>query len=224
MQPVQRPVDAGPGVAGAVSGQGVPQLVEAPGGHPVGGDAGVQAVGRAQPGAGQRQVHADGAGQPWQEIAAAHVREQPDAGLRHGEQGALGRHPMRAVHRHPDPAAHGDAVHYRDIRLFETVDAVVERIFPAIEHRRQVAAAPAGVVQRPHVAAGAEGALAGALDDDDTDRGIGGAVGQPRVQRPDHRQGQRVERLRPVQGDRRDATAKLEQNFRIAIHITDFSH
>src|SRR3546814_8317234 len=79
---------------------------------------------------------------------------------------------MAAVHRDADPAAHGDAVAQRHIGLAEGVDQPVEAVFLAEKDLGQGIAAAAGQPHRPHVAAGAESALADAAHDDRMDAGI----------------------------------------------------
>ena len=76
----------------------------------------------------------------------------------------------RAVHRDADAAAHDDAVHERDIGLREADDAGVR----ADIRRARRSSAKAGAlrparVERADVAAGAEGALARAVDHDGRD-------------------------------------------------------
>src|SRR5258708_9750177 len=62
------------------------------------------------------------------------------------------------------------------------------------------------------VATGAEGALALACDDDRLDRGVARPCGQSRVKRADHAEGERVQRLRPTQGDEGDAALDRNAN------------
>jgi hypothetical protein len=60
-------------------------------------------------------------------------------------------------------------------------------------------------VQPADVAAGAEGALAGTLDQHGVHRGVGLPARQAVGQHAAHRQRQRVERARPVEGDHHEA-------------------
>ena len=55
-------------------------------------------------------------------IAAADIREEADADLRHGELRVLGHHAVRAVKGDADAAAHDDAVDQRDIGFPEPLD------------------------------------------------------------------------------------------------------
>ena len=61
------------------------------------------------------------------------------------------------------------------------------------------------VIERDEVAAGAEAALAGTVDDDGVDVIVVRPVGQHRRHRVDHRVGQRIDGLGPVEGDQADA-------------------
>ena len=76
---------------------------------------------------------ADLAGHARKEPGAAHIGEEADAGLGHGEQGVLGDQPMGAVDRHPDAAAHDHTVDERHIGLGIGVNTVIEAIFVPVE-------------------------------------------------------------------------------------------
>ena len=160
------------------------------------------------------------AGQARQDVGRADVREEADAGLRHREHGALGHDPVRAVHRDADAAAHGDAVEQRDVGLREMVQARVHRVFEGVEARRgRDPLAGQDAVQPADVAAGAERPLARALDQHGVDVGVGAPARSARRRAPAHRQRQRVQRARPVEGDHHQAAPSLEPDLgRSAAH------
>ena len=124
-------------------------------------------VGAPHPVAGEREIGAGRAGQARQRIGRADVGEEADADLGHGELVAVAGDPMAAVKRDPDAAAHDDAVDEGHIGLRIALDADVQRVFVAPEAQRLlVTAGLAEIVEVADVAAGAEGALAGAGHDD----------------------------------------------------------
>ena len=103
------------------------------------------------------------------------------------------------MHRHADTAAHADAVDQRDIGLGIVVDQQVEFVLLLKERVGQMAvAASLPFPQRPHVAAGAEGAIAHALDHDGMHMRIFGPCPQGFGAALDHVQVQRVQRARAV--------------------------
>ncbi len=104
-------------------------LLEPVGRDVMGGEAQSDALRAVEPGAGQRQELRDPAAQAREIAAAADVGEQADRGLRHGEDGALGRDPVFARAGNADAAAHGDAVHEHDPALRVRVHEVVHPIF-----------------------------------------------------------------------------------------------
>ena len=175
----------------------------------------IERVGRAQPGAGQPEIATEMPGAQVQKPGRADIRKQPDPGFRHGQHGALGSDPIGAVDRDPGAAAHGDAVDDREVGFREAVDLPDDLVFFAKEHRGEFAVAgdaAAGLVDRPDVAAGAEGALAGAADQDGMEFGALLPLPQHRRQRAVHTEGEGVERLRPVQGDGRQPAFPPEQD------------
>ena len=85
------------------------------------------------------------------------------------------------------------------------MDLADQLVFLAKEHRGQIgiAADPApGLPDRADIAAGAEGAPAGAADEDSAHRRVLGPGFERRSDAAVVRQGQRVQRLRPVDRDR----------------------
>ena len=156
-------------------------------------------------------------GQRRQEPAAADIGKQADAAFRHGEQGALGRNAVRAMHRKPDPAAHGHPVDQRHIGLGIVMDAPVQHVFAAEEvgvgmvgHPRR--ALRPGIVDRHQIAAGTEGPVAGPAHHHRMDRRVVGPGQESGLHGLDHLQGQRVERPRPVEGNEPDRPGRFEQD------------
>src|SRR6516164_1856745 len=141
--------------------------------------------------------------------------------LRHGEDRALGGDAKAAIDRDAATTAHGDAVNQGDIGFGKTVDTFNEAILFA-EKIGLVVTAPAllsRIVNRAHVAAGAKGAVAGTAHEDRLDALILAPSDKLRIERPVHRQGERIERLRPVERDDAEPATALEQDFVVAIHI-----
>ncbi len=89
----------------------------------------------AQP--GQAEIGAELAGQARQEERGADIGEEADRRLRHGERGVFGGDAIRRMHRHADAAAHADAVDQRDVRLRIGRDRQVQRVFLAEELSRR---------------------------------------------------------------------------------------
>jgi hypothetical protein len=147
------------------------------------------------------------------EPGSADIREKADADFRHGELEAVAGNPVRAMHRHPDAAAHHQSVDQRDIGLAKILDRNIERIFVAPELQRL--AVPPGlaeIVERANVAAGREGALAGSLDHHAGNRRIVSPAIELGAQRKHHGVGDGVERLRPVERDETGRAATFEEN------------
>jgi len=104
------------------------------------------------------------------------------------------------------------------------VDAAYQLVFFAKENRRQIgiAADPApGLVDRAHVTAGAEGAFAGAAHDDGMHGRVDGPGAQRRSEAPVVIEGQRIERLRPIDYERSEAAFATEQDFLLAHAVND---
>ena len=139
-----------------------------------------------------------------QDERAADVGDEADADLGHRHLRGVGDDPDAAVDADPDAAAHHDAVHQRDVGLAEAADLRVEQILvvPELPGFRPVGAG--AVVDRDDVAACAQSAFAGPVDHDGADVVVVLPVGQDPRDRVDHRVGQRVDRLGPVEGDQAD--------------------
>ena len=95
-----------------------------------------------------------------QQQRAADIGDQADADLRHCDLGGVGHHPNAAVHPDPQTAAHHDAVHQYDVGLRETADAGVKAVLVEPEPSRLGAVGLRAVVNRHHIAAGAQSAVA----------------------------------------------------------------
>ncbi len=179
--------------------------------------SGVKRVVGLYPRAGEAEIHADLAGAARQEVTAADVWEQADPGLRHREQHALVGDAMAPMHRDADASAHHEAVQERNIGLGIVLDPCVQDVLVAIEIENVGRCRLARFVQSADVPAGAEGALARALNDD----GLHRVVAHPRVKlrrhRQAHRMRQRVQRLGPVERDQPDRAAAFEEDFRSSL-------
>src|SRR5882724_4190946 len=178
--------------------------------HGVRRQTAIEHVGGADGGARQSQIGAELAGAARREPAAADIRKEADARLRHGELAALGDDAMRSVHRQPDPAAHDDAIDQRDVGFAAGLDAVIEAILRPIEIPDVRIVSLACIVERSDIAAGAERPPARAADDDRGDIVIPGPRRQPVVERHRHFQRQRVERPRPVECDDGERAVSVE--------------
>ncbi len=110
---------------------------------------------------GQPGVQSESAGGAGEQVGAADVGDEADADLGHGDLGGLGDHPDVAVPGDSDAAAHHDAVHDRHIRFGVGADAGVEPVLVEEERPRFGAAGFGRVIQRDHVPAGTQAAVAG---------------------------------------------------------------
>jgi hypothetical protein len=124
-----------------------------------------------------------------------------------------------------DPAAHRDAVGEGDERLGVFRDARVEGVLLTEELRRLFgtpAVDPVG--EPPHVAAGAQPALARAVQQHDVDLG----VVLPRVQRlvrqPDHAEVQRVDGSRAVERELSQSPARAGEDGGLGVGIGHERH
>jgi hypothetical protein len=159
-------------------------------------------VGAAQPRAGQRQPVAERARQPGQDVGGADIWEQRDRRLGHGEQCVLAHHARAVVNGEPDAAAHAHAVDERDPGLREAGDALVDAVFLGEEGAdRGAVARHRGIAHALHVAAGAEGAAAGAFQDDQLHRRIVAPFGDGRREVADHAEVEGVQRAGAVHQD-----------------------
>ena len=135
--------------------------------------------------AGQAEVDAGLPRRVRQQPGAADVGDQADAGLRHGEPRALGDDAVACVAGQADAAAHDDAVLDGDVGFGIAADQCVEPVFVAPERARKAGALRAAVVQRAHVAAGAQAALAGTVEHHQLDGRIV-SPGNQRIPDPPH--------------------------------------
>jgi len=127
----------------------------------------VESVYALEPLGGEGEVYPYLPFESGEEEGAAHVGEEADCGLGHGEEGAFGGYAYGRVHGEADAAAHGYAVHvgYAGFRIGSY--QVVELVFEAEVGLRGGATIWAcGVLLREsrNVAAGAEGFGTGAAD------------------------------------------------------------
>ncbi len=137
----------------------------------MGGETEVVALGAVEARAGQGHELADSTGQARQIPAAADIGEQADAGLGHGERRVLGRDAEVARQRNADAAAHRDPVHDRDRRLGISEEQVVEAVFGEEEALGVGRVLVAAAREHDDVAAGAEAAALGMVDDHRLDAG-----------------------------------------------------
>src|SRR5437763_4501773 len=101
-----------------------------------------------------------------QQPGAADIRKKAEADFGHREPGLLRDHAMARVRRQSDAAAHHDAVHEGDVRLWEFLDAGVEDVFLAPQDLAEIALDLGAFPERADVAAGTETALARAFQQD----------------------------------------------------------
>ncbi len=106
-----------------------------------------------------------------------------------------------AVHRDADAAAHADAVDQRDIGLGIGRDHQVQRVFLArrMPRARRCSPSSSHLAHRADVAAGAEGAVAGALDHHGVHMRIVAPLRERGGAGADHREIERVQCLRAVE-------------------------
>ena len=134
----------------------------------------IDRVGRVDAVAGQRHIGAGKARRARQQKRRADVGEKADADFRHRHRGAIGDDAVRSMCRKANAAAHHQAIHHRDKRLRITRDQHVEMIFGRPEFLWQRVARLRRVVERADIAARAQAALAGAVEQHRADRRIGG--------------------------------------------------
>ena len=163
----------GGGVAGG--GEGGGEVGPAVLGDEAVGEAGVDGVAGAHAVAGDAEVLAEAAGGAGEERGGADVGDEADHAFRHGDLGRLADDAVAAVAGDADAAAHDEALHQRDVGLGEAAMRAFIR-YSSAQKRRPVVevAAAAGAVDVGDVAAGAEGARAFGVDEDEGDGGVVG--------------------------------------------------
>ena len=129
--------------------------------HVVVGESHCDGVGSGKRRSGQRGVQAQRTGRPGQQIRPADVRDEPDADFGHRDLRGVGHHPGVRVRTDADTAAHHDAVHQRHEGFGEPADLAVEQILVAPEPPRLDPVLSGAVIDRHHVAAGAQSAFPG---------------------------------------------------------------
>src|SRR5215831_19186758 len=118
---------------------------------------------------------------------------------------------MRAVYRHANSATHCNAVDERDVWLSVILNGGVERIFVTPELQRlRVAARLAEIIERANVAAGREGAVTCAGNDDPCDRCVLCPAVKLGAQGKHHGMRDGIKCFRPVERDDARGSAPLE--------------
>ena len=129
------------------------------------GQATQQRIGGIEPAARQSEMEPELTRRTGQQERAADIGHETDAGFGHGQDGALCDEPVRRMGTEADAAAHGHAVHRAHDRLGKSGQTGVETILGAKEIRnRRPLSGPGGLVERADIAAGAKGAVSGAVD------------------------------------------------------------
>jgi hypothetical protein len=196
--------------------QATEQRLAALAGHEAVGETQVQGIAGVELGAGQAQVGAHPRWHAVEEPTGADVRIEPDGDLRQGNAGGLGDQALEATGHQPQAAAHDDAVAPYHQRLGVGVDAVIEVVLGAeIGLGEQAVATGTAVlallgqrtVERHHVAAGAEGLVAAALEPYRHDAAVHRPGVELGLELADHLQGEGVEGLGRIQGRHADAPA-----------------
>jgi hypothetical protein len=160
----------------------------------------LQAFGPIKPCPGQREELPDAPFKSRQIPAATYIGKQADAGFGHGEAGIFGRHAETCRLADTDAAAHGDPVHEGDYRLRVSEQQMVELIFVVEKLPSALAiVVDCRIAQEGDIAAGAEPASLGMVDDDAFDRVVILPLQQRLGHRVDHRQGQRMDRARAIE-------------------------
>src|SRR5436190_12505728 len=150
---------------------------------------------------GQSKISADLARRMRQQPGAADIGKESETDFGHRELCLLCHDAMAGMRGQADAAAHHDAVHEGDVRLWEFLDAGVEDVFLAPQDLAEIALDLGAFPERADVAAGTETALARAFQQD---HGYGRVCleGVERlVDIAKHLQRDGVDRLRPVQPD-----------------------
>ena len=137
------------------------------------GEAGLDGVARAHAVAGEAEIFAQMPARAAEQVGAADIGHEADGAFGHGDAGGLAGDAVAAVAGDADAAAHDEALHQGDIGFGVGGDAGVEGVFLAPEAARDgEVALPAGRVDLRDVAAGAEGAVARGVDQDEGDGGV----------------------------------------------------
>ncbi len=148
-------------------------------------------------------MRAELAGAAREQPAAPHIRREANPHLGHGGHEPLGREPVAGVAREPDATAHDDAIHDHDERLGVTRDAGVEGVLLRPELARSIGPLAGGVVERHDVAAGAQPAVALAVEQHRVDRIVLLDDVERLAELAHHLERERVDGPRPVEGESR---------------------
>ncbi len=193
------------------------QFREPPGGYEVVGEPAEQRVGSSHGGPGEGEMGAEPTRRAPEEPGPADVGDEADAGLGHGDAGALGDDPNAAVGRDTDAAAHDDAVHEGHVRLGVAGDAGVEPVLVAPETGGGGVPGLGVVVDGADVAARAQPALSGTADQDLVDGGVLLPGAEGLVDPQHHGVGEGVEGLGAIEGDHRGPALNVEQDGAVGV-------
>ena len=166
------------------------------------GEAGADGVARPHAVAGEAEVFAEPAGSGGEDRGGADVGDEADGAFGHRDPGRRTDDAVAAMAGDADAAAHDEALHQGDAGLGVARHPGVHPVLvgPEARPRGEVAAAAAGI-DLGDVAAGAEGARALGVDEDEGDGIVALPRGQRRIDVADHGVGEGVERLRAGEGD-----------------------
>jgi hypothetical protein len=115
--------------------------------------------------------------------AAADIREQPDARLRHGKARVLRRHSVPRRLADADTAAHRDAIHEGDDRLGISEELMVHAIFFEEECACRFAVLRCAIRQHANVPTRAKAAPLSVIDHHQLDRRVASPCEQLRIDR-----------------------------------------
>ena len=118
-----------------------------------------------------------------------------------------------------DASAHDYAVDQRYIGFSIMLNEGIETVFvPPVGQRLVDAPSLVEIIEGAQIAARGKGPLARGGDNHARDRAIVRPVGKLSGKAAHHRVGDRVERLRPVEGDKPGSAATVEKNFSVRRH------
>lgn len=166
------------------------------------GEPAFDRLGSVHPVTGQAEIFPKPPRSPRQKITAPDIGDQPDAAFRHGDPAGLADDAELGMAGDPDPTAHHETLGQHDHRLWPERDPGIQAIFLGPEGAAiGEVAAPAGLVDLGDIAAGAEGALALGVDEQQRHLGRIAPGNERGVDRGDHRAAERVQRLGAGQRD-----------------------
>ena len=184
-------------------------------GHEMIGKAREDRITWAHPAAGGGKVFAQSPRRARQQKTAADIGHQADSAFRQGDLRRRGDYAVAGMAPHPDPAAHGKALHQADHRLGVRRNPGVHAVFVAPELLAVGKVAGLGFgVKLGDVAPGAEGARAGGINQHQRHAIVLLPVAQGSIQRAAHRVGQGVKHLGAVERDLAEQTGAADQDVR----------